>query len=158
MSDYPKTTHPGLAKVRFELARVDGADGDGPRYRVTCTEIETGIVVGRRTLLPAADGGEPVVDGETLFALMGGGYRLSTIVVDELTRILEKHVRKVADGLRLRKRLWRRKPRKARPGLSFVSVIEAKREIDAYCCGIRRARAGHDETRPVPATAPEVSS
>eukprot|EP01035_Chromulina_nebulosa_P011085 gene11085-14831_t len=60
MSDSPKTTHPGLAKVRFELARVDGAGGGGLCYRVTCTEIETGIVVGRRTLPPAADGGEPV--------------------------------------------------------------------------------------------------
>jgi len=71
--------------------------GDGARYDVMCTDVETRVVIGRR-LLPQNTGLSDIIE------MMGGAYRRAAIDVDVQTEQLARRSRRISVLLRRRGR------------------------------------------------------
>jgi hypothetical protein len=90
-----------------EIAVVESADPASPA-RAICTDSETGLIIGSPSILPDRRDGRHGLDAEDVIAKLGGTYRLASIAVEIGTEELARLTRRVADELRLRRRLWRR--------------------------------------------------
>jgi hypothetical protein len=104
----PRPDWPLLETVSVDVVHVANARGDEAGYSVTCTDAETGKVIGRR-LFPGACGGPPPVTIGDIVEMMGGPYRCSSILVEIETRKLARLNRRISDRLRRRKRGWLRR-------------------------------------------------
>jgi hypothetical protein len=100
--------HPNLRRLSCEIIVVNGRDPQSP-YRATCTDPETGIVLGSRLLPAGPDGAAPAVTLGDVVELIGGGYRCASVAVEIEAENLSRQTRRIVDILRLRKRLWRRR-------------------------------------------------
>ena len=89
-------------------------------YLVTCTDTETGRFIGS-TLLPAEpDGGPPRVTLGDIVGLIGGGYRLASIIVEIEADRLARRTRRVSDRLRRRDRSWLHQAKRLVPHASAL--------------------------------------
>jgi hypothetical protein len=79
--------------------------------RATCIDGPTGTVIGSRSFPHAQRDGQTAIDPNEIIRMVGGVYRLASIAVDIETDLLRRRTRRIADILRLRRRLWRRSSR-----------------------------------------------
>jgi hypothetical protein len=96
--------------LNAEIVVSDPEDRASPG-RATCTDAQTGAVIGSRTIRLGSGDGRQTVDADEVIRMIGGAYRLASIAVDIETEILGRRIRRVSDMLRLRRRLWRRRSR-----------------------------------------------
>jgi hypothetical protein len=97
-------------------------------YRVTCTERETGWVLGSK-LLPAEPGGSPpLVTLSDVTPLLGDSYRLASVLVEVESERLVRLTRRTADRLRRRDRSWLRRAKRLLPApeqpVPYESLLE----------------------------------
>ncbi|KRQ14676.1 hypothetical protein AOQ71_12380 [Bradyrhizobium manausense] len=78
-------------------------------YRVTCTERQTGWVLGSTSLPAAPEGGPPTVTLSDVTPLLGSSYRLASVLVEVESERLARLSRRTADRLRHRDRSWLRR-------------------------------------------------
>jgi len=117
-------THPDLDRLRCEIVVINGRDPQS-LYRATCTDAETGVVLGSRLLPAGPRGGAPAVTLGDVVELIGGGYRCASVAVDIEVENLSRQTRRVGDILRTRRRLWRRRSRPVRRAVALESQLEA---------------------------------
>src|ERR1700731_4640838 len=82
-------------RISVDFVLLPRERGDGARYRATCTDVETGVVIGCR-VLPRITGVGDIVE------MMGGAYRRATIDVDVQTEQLARRSRRISVLLRRR--------------------------------------------------------
>jgi hypothetical protein len=104
---------PGPDESLFETVSVDivyvtNARNDEGGYSVTCTDAETGQVIGRR-LLPAACDGPPRITLGDIVEMMGGSYRCLSVLVEIETQKLARRNRRISDRYRRSQRGWLRR-------------------------------------------------
>jgi hypothetical protein len=97
-----------LETVSVDIVCVAQAPGDEAGCRVTCTDAETGQVIGRR-LLPAACNGPPRITVGDIVEMMGGSYRCLSVLVEIETQKLAQRNRRISDRHRRRERGWLRR-------------------------------------------------
>ena len=90
-----------------EIAVVVTEDPD-TTARIMCSDAASGLVIGS----PAISPGRGDIEADEVIRLIGGTYRLASIAVEIGTEELARQTRRLSDELRLRRRLWRRKPRR----------------------------------------------
>jgi hypothetical protein len=97
-------------------------------YRVTCTERETGWVLGSALLPAATEGGPPTVTLSDVTPLLGDSYRLASVLVEVECERLARLNRRTADRLRRSNRRWLRRARRLWPDLEqpvpYESLLE----------------------------------
>jgi len=104
----PDDATPDWSWVDLEIVVVPGPNPDPvAQYRVTCSDRETGRLVGC-TVVPAGPGGRtPAVTVADVVALIGG-YRFASVYVEIEAERLARVSRRVADRRRSRARSWLR--------------------------------------------------
>ena len=96
-----------LETVSVNVVCVAKAPGDEGSFSVTCTDAETGKVIGRR-LFPEACGGPPPITFGDLVEMMGGPYRCASVLVEIEGQKLARRNRRISDQLRRCERGWLR--------------------------------------------------
>ena len=97
MSANNPQTDTDAERISVDFVLLPRERGDGARYRATCTDVETGVVIGCR-VLPRITGVGDIVE------MMGGAYRRATIDVDVQTEQLARRSRRISVLLRRRGR------------------------------------------------------
>jgi len=97
-----------LETVSVDIVCIAKAPGDEEGYSVTCTDAETGEVVGRRLFPGACDGPPPITLGD-IVEMMGGSYRCLSILVEIETQKLARLNRRISDRYRRSQRGWLRR-------------------------------------------------
>ena len=106
--------NPLLDRLSCEIVVINGRDQQS-LYRVTCTDGETGIVLGSRLLPAGPRGAAPAITLGDVVELIGGGYRCASIAVEIEAGNLSRQTRRIGDILRRREGLWRRGRRSRSP-------------------------------------------
>ncbi|MHC2518997.1 hypothetical protein [Bradyrhizobium diazoefficiens] len=114
-------------------------------YRVTCTEGETGWVLGSTSLPAAPEGGPPTVALSDVTPLLGSSYRLASVLVEVESERLARLTRRTADRLRRRDRSWLRRAKRLLPDPEQSVPYESFLEKDWL------ARTASTDTKLVPA-------
>jgi hypothetical protein len=70
-----------LETISVDIVCVAKAPGDGGIYSVTCTDADTGKVLGRRRIVSAYDG-PPSITFDDIVEMMGGSYRCASVLVE----------------------------------------------------------------------------
>jgi len=83
------------------------SDELGSRNQAICTDAATGIVIG------AFNDCRATISADEVLRMIGGAYRLASIALEIETDELARRSRRIANRLRLRQRLWRRRGRVA---------------------------------------------
>ena len=105
---------PGLDESLFETVSVNivyvtNARDDEGGYSVTCTNAETGQVIGRRLFAAGACGDPPRVTLGDIVEMMGGSYCCLSVFVEIEGQKLTRRNRRISDRLRRRERGWLRR-------------------------------------------------
>ena len=78
-------------RISVDFVLLPRESGDEVRYEATCTDIETGAVIGCRVL-------PRIADVRDIVEMMGGAYRRATIDVDVQTEQLAQRSRREPFG------------------------------------------------------------
>lgn len=104
----PEDATPDWSWVDLEIVVVAGPDLDlVAQYRVTCSDRETGRLVGS-TVVAAGPGGRPPAVTVAHVVELIGGYRFASVYVEIEAERLARVNRRVADSRRSRARAWLR--------------------------------------------------
>ncbi|GKQ53559.1 hypothetical protein [Bradyrhizobium sp. Ce-3] len=120
--------HGGLA-LHLDVF-IEPLSGGATSYRITCTEQETGWILGSALLAGGPDGGPPSLSLSDLAPLLGGSYRLASIFVEVESERLRRQTRRAADRLRRRDRSWLRRARRLVPDAELSIPYESSLERD----------------------------
>jgi hypothetical protein len=112
-----------LETVSVNVVCVAKAPGDEESYSVTCTDADTGRVLGRRRFAAAYDGPPPITFGD-IVEMMGGGYRCASVLVEIQSQKLMRRNRRISDMLRRNGRGWLRRSGYGRRAVAFESPLE----------------------------------
>ena len=104
--------------------------GGATSYRITCTERETGWVLGSALLPGSPDAGPPSLTLLDLRPLLGDSYRLASIFVEVDSERLRRQTRRSADRLRRRDRSWLSRARRLLPASELAIPSESSLERD----------------------------
>ena len=94
----------------FEIALADPEERTSPA-RVICSDAATGLIIGSPSIAPGRGDVQQGINVDEVIRMIGGAYRLASIAVDIGADEMERQSRRVADELRVRRRLWRRRKR-----------------------------------------------
>lgn len=104
----PEDATPDWSWVDLEIVVLSGRDSDlVAQYRVTCSDRETGRVVGS-AVVPAGPGGRPPATTVADVVELVGGYRFASVYVEIEAERLARVNRRVGDRRRSRARSWLR--------------------------------------------------
>ena len=97
-----------LETVSVDIVCIAKAPDDEAGYSVTCTDAETGEVIGRRQYPGACDGPPSVTLGD-IVEIMGGSYRCLSVLVEIEGQKLARRNRRISDRYRRSQRGWLRR-------------------------------------------------
>jgi len=92
-----------LETVSVNVVCVAKAPGDEGSYIVTCSDTDTGRILGRRRFVGACDGPPPIAFGD-IVAMMGGSYRCLSVLVEIEGQKLMRRKRRISEMLRRHQR------------------------------------------------------
>ncbi len=112
-----------LETVSVDIVCVAKAPGDEASYGVTCTDADTGQVLGRRRFVGTCDGPPSITFGD-IVEMMGGSYSCLSVLVEIEGRKAMRRKRRVSDMLRRHRRGWLRRSGRGRREVAFESRLE----------------------------------
>jgi hypothetical protein len=112
-----------LETVSVNIVCVAKAPGDEGSYGVTCTDADTGQVLGRRRFDGACDGPPSITFGD-IVEMMGGSYRCLSVLVEIESQKALRRNRRISDMLRRHGRGWLRRSGYGRRAVAFESPLE----------------------------------
>ena len=114
-----------LETVSVDIVCVAKAPGDEASYGVTCSDADTGQVLGRRRFAAACDGPPSITFGD-IVEMMGGSYRCLSVLVEIEGRKALRRNRRISDMLRRHRRGWLRRSGYGRREVAFESSLESE--------------------------------